>query len=102
MLKVSTPQSTDYQESKHCHYSVAMNIIRPGVGTAGHSLLQGRVVVILMGDSKKMILLGLSSLEYNPLEGVGRGFLPVGWGPQWTDETNFEPLQAVRYGMLKL
>ena len=59
-----------------------MDIIPPEVGTAGHSLLQGRVVVILMEDSEKMILLGLSSLEYNPLEGVGRGFLSVGWVPE--------------------
>lgn len=71
-----------------------MDIIGPEVGTVGQFLLQGRVVVILMDmDTKNMmILLGLLSLEYNPVEWVGRGILPVGWAP----------VQAVRYGMLKL
>ena len=66
------------QESKHCCYSVAMNIIHPEVGTLGHFLLQ------------VMILLDLSSLA-----GVdpGQGFLLI--------EANREPVQVVWYEMLK-
>lgn len=60
-----------------------MNIIHPKVGTVEHFNLQ------------EMILLDLSSLQYNPTEGVdpGRVVLSV--------EANFEHLQAVWYGKLK-